>query len=1038
MDDESDPPPRTLKRRRLSLQDGGGVEKQSKSQLQSQTVIGAAMDRQGGGAVAKNTRQRLRTNPIETVQAKKCGSETDGSGTPPVQHPSQQPTAREDVPSCPRVATPTAPANNNATAAATAAAAAAAAAITAAAVRGSCPSQTSDRGGGRGDDREHGRAGAGSQRLPAHYSLHVSKKGYLHCKKALMQAFPETAAAVLRGEGPQPVTLYCKVGGQELPFQAEMQQNVYRSRLRDGLHLQRIHDLNRALGLKGGDIVRVYIHTDGRAFVERSVPDASMEGCQCWLVKLSRAGLKSDQIQVQSSIVEAMLGRDIARQSSLSIPVLMDPRDSPHMGSGPPGAVLRSMLSRCQLANWKILNAATWLRQLGAEPGSFLQMWAVKGREAAAAAIAAAAAAAACMSPGASAGMAASTAVTEPEAVNGSRNSRGDKRWHPQEKAQQGHAIATNGAEAVIFLRLKRMDDAMAASGKAADAAQVIDTTPPMAPGTITVERSLQPPHLLLQQPSQPSQLQLPQQTAQLDREQKRQEREQEERQEWAQERDLTRQEDQVAGQPKPSAVESARPAGGDVLFSVRNPPAMLPDAALIRHLHGCGPRDASLPPLRPGEVRICGVTFASELGLERLRADWFAQQQQKKKKEKEKEKQQLEQGDQDAAILEEYIRILLPLQIDEDEDGAGPNANEDVVGVAAAVAAAATGVLEVGRHQPDRSGGPENSSGGLAVAVAETAACRCNCNCSSWYGSNGCSSQKGDSRAALDPSALCPAAPNLLQHATQVSGGYPSWTAAFRGAKGLKRQPLIDDLLQKLGLGSGLGPGWDSLPEGRVESQDVEIRQVSEQTGEAGLFATHYIPRNTAICIIAGYVKAQQPEELDRFEEFGYQMLPEVSRQQLRRRVAAGGGDADEELFWRFLVGAFGMTFPGHENGQAACPGLPPLELQMLGYGGLAAYVNDPRANAWREPEGETAGGNASPNSRSANCTEVPILVQGAPLPVLVALRDIAPGEELLRDYGNHWWRSIAEWQAVLKMYGASPAAVLHDPGAMATLSSR
>ncbi len=34
---------------------------------------------------------------------------------------------------------------------------------------------------------------------------------------------------------------------------------------------------------------------------------------------------------------------------------------------------------------------------------------------------------------------------------------------------------------------------------------------------------------------------------------------------------------------------------------------------------------------------------------------------------------------------------------------------------------------------------------------------------------------------------------------------------------------------------------------------------------------------------------------------------------------------------------------------------------------------------------------------------------VRGLVLPVLVALRDIAPGEQLLRDYGAAWWRDIA-----------------------------
>ncbi|GLI61165.1 hypothetical protein VaNZ11_003452 [Volvox africanus] len=1006
MNEESDPPPRTYKRRQLRLPDGGGVDKQSRSQLQSQTAIGAKV-----------------TTWIAAVD-RQCGSGADGSGTPAVQHHSQQLTAGEDAPLCSCVATPTAPANNNATAIATAAG------ITAAAVRSSGPSLTSDRGGGQGDNREHGSAGAGSHRLPAYFSLRVSKHGYIHCKKALTQAFPEIAAAVLRGKGPQPVTLYCKVGAQELSFRGEMQQNVSRSRVRDGLHVQRIQNLIRALGLKSGDIVRLYSHPDGRAFVEPSVPDASMEGCHCWSVKLSKAGLKSDQILVQTTIVEAMLGRDVAQQSDLTIPVLPDPRDTTCMGSGPQGAVLRNMLSNGQLANWRILNTAAWLRQQGAELGSYMQVRAVKGREAVAAAIAAAAAAAG-MSPGRSAGMAASTSVAQSEAVDGLRKSRGGERSRPWEQAQQGHAVAANRAEAVIYLRVIRMDDAMVANSRAADAAQVIDTTPPTAPDTTTVQHSLQPPHPLLQEPSQPSHVQLTQQTEQVDLGHKRQKREQEDRQERMREREVTREEDQEAGQPKPSALELARPAGGDVLVSVRTPPATLPDPALIRHLHGCGPRGVCLPPLQPGEVRICGVTFAAELGVERLRADWFAQQQQKKK---DKKKKKPKQKDLNAAMPEEYIRILLPLQIEEEEDGAGPCANEDVVGVVTPVAAAATTLLEVGKHQLERSEGPENSSEAVAVAVAGTAAC----NCSSWDGSNSCSSQSAASSGTVHPSTLGPADTNLLHRTQQASGVYHSRTAAFHGAEGLKRQTLIDDLHQKLGLRSGLGLGADPLPEELVESQDVEIRQVSEQAGEAGLFATHHIPRNTVICIIPGYVKAQQPEELDRFKELGYQMLSEASKQQLQRRVAAGGGDADEELFWRFLVGAFGMTFPGCGNVQAACPGLPPLELQMLGYGGLAAYVNDPRVNPWRESESEIAGGDGSPARRSANCTAVPILVQGTPLPVLVAHQDIAPGEELLRDYGNQWWRSIAEWQAVLKMYGASPAAVLHDPGAVSTLPSR
>ncbi len=33
-------------------------------------------------------------------------------------------------------------------------------------------------------------------------------------------------------------------------------------------------------------------------------------------------------------------------------------------------------------------------------------------------------------------------------------------------------------------------------------------------------------------------------------------------------------------------------------------------------------------------------------------------------------------------------------------------------------------------------------------------------------------------------------------------------------------------------------------------------------------------------------------------------------------------------------------------------------------------------------------------------------MVARGLVLPVLVALRDITPGEQLLRDYGAAWWR--------------------------------
>ncbi len=52
---------------------------------------------------------------------------------------------------------------------------------------------------------------------------------------------------------------------------------------------------------------------------------------------------------------------------------------------------------------------------------------------------------------------------------------------------------------------------------------------------------------------------------------------------------------------------------------------------------------------------------------------------------------------------------------------------------------------------------------------------------------------------------------------------------------------------------------------------------------------------------------------------------------------------------------------------------------------------------------------------------------VRGLVLPVLVALRDIGPGEQLLRDYGADWWRGIGDAWEVLEFDGGSMQQVLH-----------
>ncbi len=58
---------------------------------------------------------------------------------------------------------------------------------------------------------------------------------------------------------------------------------------------------------------------------------------------------------------------------------------------------------------------------------------------------------------------------------------------------------------------------------------------------------------------------------------------------------------------------------------------------------------------------------------------------------------------------------------------------------------------------------------------------------------------------------------------------------------------------------------------------------------------------------------------------------------------------------------------------------------------------------------------------------------VRGLVLPVLVALRDIAPGEQLLRDYGAAWWREVAGVWEMAEDQGLAGEALWHGAGSNA-----
>ena len=116
-----------------------------------------------------------------------------------------------------------------------------------------------------------------------------------------------------------------------------------------------------------------------------------------------------------------------------------------------------------------------------------------------------------------------------------------------------------------------------------------------------------------------------------------------------------------------------------------------------------------------------------------------------------------------------------------------------------------------------------------------------------------------------------------------------------------------------------------------------------------------------------------------------------------------------------------------------------PPLVLSCLGYGNMAALVNDargPTAATAAAPAAQglpEAGMTASPAKQLAaggavnNCALLPVCVRGLVLPVLVACRDMPPGQQLLREYGEGWWAGAGPAMALVEGRGVSMQALVY-----------
>ncbi|KAG2486456.1 hypothetical protein HYH03_014903 [Edaphochlamys debaryana] len=181
----------------------------------------------------------------------------------------------------------------------------------------------------------------------------------------------------------------------------------------------------------------------------------------------------------------------------------------------------------------------------------------------------------------------------------------------------------------------------------------------------------------------------------------------------------------------------------------------------------------------------------------------------------------------------------------------------------------------------------------------------------------------------------------------------------------------------------------------------------------DAGLFAAAGLRKGAVLGVLGGYV--MPGAEARRFAARGWQALGAEARAELGARAgggaAASGGGAGQHVrsTWQLLEGSMRLPMPGSPDG---------WQLSMLGYGSLAALMNDPRRQPRGWLEGSDVGDEEGAAARAANCTVVPVRVRGLALPVVVAVRDVAPGEQLLRDYGAEWWREREEaWWCVEEM---------------------
>ncbi|PNH12819.1 hypothetical protein TSOC_000187, partial [Tetrabaena socialis] len=245
----------------------------------------------------------------------------------------------------------------------------------------------------------------------------------------------------------------------------------------------------------------------------------------------------------------------------------------------------------------------------------------------------------------------------------------------------------------------------------------------------------------------------------------------------------------------------------------------------------------------------------------------------------------------------------------------------------------------------------------------------------------------------------------------------------------GLSHDTICARLARLLGLVGEGGRSDAPLPEGPLGlAAEARLRRCTESArGGCGLAAGAAVRRNTVLGVVGGYVMPAVAAE--GFGAAGYRHCGADVRAELARAVE--GTTADVSTAWRLLAGSYCMPYPEGLQAEApvsgsvrlAGPFPSPATLCMLGWGNAAALINDPRAQPRAWVEGNDAA--AAMVASEANCAVLPVAVRGVVLPVLVAVRDIAPGEQLLREYGAGWSRELAGTWEVAEAGGLSAEAL-------------